>query len=120
MSVLPLLTAVSVALSISMVAPEAGDAHAFVDYAIAAEAAADTDTVRLKVEGMTCGGCAVSARLVLQRLDGVSKAHVDYDSKIALVVFDAKRVAPERMIQALKEKLKYAATVVPQDTTDSE
>ena len=71
------------------------------------------DTVRLKVEGMTCGGCAVSARIVLQRLDGVEKAEVDYDTKIALVVFDSKVVSPERMIHALHSKLKYTATVLP-------
>lgn len=44
-----------------------------------------TDTVRLKVEGMTCGGCAISARMVLERLDGVVKAQVDYDHKLATV-----------------------------------
>lgn len=71
------------------------------------------DTVRLKVEGMTCGGCAVSARIVLQRLDGVVKAEVDYDTKIALVVFNSKVVSPERMIHALNDKLKYTATVLP-------
>lgn len=74
--------------------------------------AAPPDTVRLKIDGMTCGGCAVSARIVLQRLGGVAKAAVDYDTKIAVVVFDPKVVMPERMIRQLKEKLKYTAVVV--------
>lgn len=73
------------------------------------------DTVRLKVEGMTCGGCAISARIVIQRLDGVVKADVNYDTKVAVVIFDSTIVSPERMIQSLKEKLKYTATVLPRE-----
>lgn len=73
------------------------------------------DTVRLKIEGMTCGGCAVSARIVLQRLNGVVKADVDYDTKVAVVIFYPKIVSSEQMIQALKEKLKYTATVLARE-----
>ena len=75
-------------------------------------ALAPSDTVRLKIDGMTCGGCAVSARVVLQRLEGVAKATVDYGNKTAVVVFDPDVISPARMIQALKEKLKYTAVVV--------
>lgn len=71
-----------------------------------------TDTVRLKVEGMTCGGCAISARMVLQRLDGVTKAEVDYDTKVAIVHYDSAKVSPQQMIEALKTKLKYTAAVI--------
>jgi copper chaperone CopZ len=74
-----------------------------------------TDTVRLKVEGMTCGGCAISARLVLQRLDGVKKAEVDYDTKVAVVHYDAAKVSPQQMIEALKTKLKYTATFIKKE-----
>lgn len=74
-----------------------------------------TDTVRLKVGGMTCGGCAISARMVLERLDGVVKAQVDYDHKLATVQYDAAKVTPEQMIVALKKKLKYTATIVKEE-----
>ena len=70
------------------------------------------DTVKLKIEGMTCGGCAVSARLVLKKLAGVEEAKVDYDTKSALVTYDPAKVTPEKMIEALKTRLKYTATVV--------
>lgn len=70
------------------------------------------DTVRLKIEGMTCGGCAISARMVLERMEGVEKAEVDYDRKLAIVHYDAKKVSPQKMIDALKSKLKYTAIVI--------
>ena len=73
---------------------------------------ADSVAVRLRIDGMTCGGCAVSARLVLERLEGVHKASVDYESKTAVVTYDPSKTAPEKMIVALKQKLKYTATIV--------
>jgi len=100
---------------LSMPAVIAAETNPVADSAHISAPALAADTVRLKVEGMTCGGCAVSARIVLQRLDGVLKADVDYDTRIAVVVFDAKRVSPQRMIQALREKLKYTASVVPRE-----
>jgi len=80
-------------------------------------AAADENrTVRLRIEGMTCGGCAISVRVVLERLDGVEKADVRYDEKLAIVIYDAEKVTPERMIKTLEEKLRYKATVIERST----
>lgn len=73
---------------------------------------ADTLRVALHVEGMTCGGCAISTRAVLSRLEGVRRAEVDYERKRALVTYDPARVTPPRMIAALKDKLGYTARVV--------
>lgn len=92
--------------------PAASAAVAIPDAAAVAAVAADTATVRLHIEGMTCGGCAISARVVLARLDGVEHAQVDYDTKLAVVRYDPAEVTPDQMIVALKEKLKYTATVV--------
>lgn len=94
--------------------PSANAATLGAGVAVTAEQSA-TDTVRLKVEGMTCGGCAISARMVLERLEGVVKAQVDYDHKLATVQYDAAKVTPEQMIEALKKKLKYTATVVKEE-----
>lgn len=80
-------------------------------------AAADENrTVRLRIEGMTCGGCAISVRVVLERLAGVEKADVRYDEKLAIVIYDAEKVTPERMIKTLEEKLRYKATVIERST----
>lgn len=74
--------------------------------------AAETQRVALHVDGMTCGGCAISARAVLSRLEGVRRAEVNYQQKRALVTYDPSKITPPRMIAALKDKLGYTARVV--------
>lgn len=69
------------------------------------------DTVTLRIEGMDCGGCTIATRKVLERLDGVSTAHVSYEEKRAVVTYDPRRVTIQQMIAAVAT-LKYTATVV--------
>lgn len=69
------------------------------------------DTVTLRVEGMSCGGCTLATRKVLERLDGVTKAEVSYEQKTAVVIYDPAKVTTAQMIQAVAT-LKYTATVV--------
>ncbi len=69
------------------------------------------DTVTLHIEGMTCGGCTLATRKVLERLDGVAKAEVSYEKKRAVVTYDPARVTVAQMIAAVAT-LKYTATVV--------
>ncbi len=71
---------------------------------------AASDSVTLRIEGMTCGGCTLATRKVLERLDGVSKADVSYEEKRAVVTYDAKKVTVAQMIAAVAA-LKYTATV---------
>ena len=70
------------------------------------------DTVTLRVEGMTCGGCTLATRKVLERLDGVTTAEVNYEKKQAVVIFDPAKVTIAQMIAAVAT-LKYTAIVVP-------
>lgn len=72
----------------------------------------DTTTVRLRIEGMTCGGCALSARALLRRMEGVETADVSYDEGIAVVTYDPAAVTPQKMIDALRETFQYTTTVV--------
>jgi copper chaperone CopZ len=58
--------------------------------------------VTLQVEGMTCGGCTLATRKVLNRLDGVEKAVVTYEPPRAVVTFDPRRVTVSQMIAAIK------------------
>lgn len=84
----------------------------------AAEAAAteaqqaESKNVTLRIDGMTCGGCAISARTVLRRLDGVQKAEVSYKNKLAIVTYDERKITPDRMIEALQDKLGYTAKLI--------
>lgn len=73
---------------------------------------ADTSIVALRVEGMTCGGCAIATRRVLERLDGVTKVEVSYEHQRAVVTYEPERVAVESMIAAVR-KLGYTVTVLP-------
>lgn len=77
---------------------------------------AEAKVVTLHVEGMTCGGCAISTRIVLERLPGVEKATVSYEKSRAVVTFDPARVSVAQMIAAVKT-LGYTATVVPETQT---
>jgi len=46
-------------------------------------------TVEFTVEKMTCATCPISVRKAMERVDGVKKVEVDYESKTAVVTFDA-------------------------------
>jgi copper chaperone CopZ len=62
-----------------------------------------SEAITLHVEGMTCASCALTVRLVLERLDGVKKAVVKVDEKRAEVTYDPAKVRPEQMIAAINE-----------------
>lgn len=66
--------------------------------------------VALHVDGMTCASCSTAVRLALKRLDGVVDATVSFDEKRAVVTYDPKRVAPEKMVAAIAD-LGYTAKV---------
>lgn len=52
-------------------------------------AAANLDSTRLHIEGMTCAvGCAKTIETKLNETPGVQKAAVDFDKKEAIVSFD--------------------------------
>ena len=72
---------------------------------------ADTAAVRFGIAGMTCGTCATTARLALQRLAGVHSAVVSYDSASAVVRYDPHRVNPAQIAQHLERMTGYRATV---------
>lgn len=74
-------------------------------------ARADIGTVMLRVEGMTCGGCTLATRKVLERLDGVKKADVSYEKSLAVLTYHPAKVGVPQMIAAVKT-LGYKATAV--------
>ncbi|SDI16699.1 Heavy-metal-associated domain-containing protein [Flavobacterium omnivorum] len=61
-------------------------------------AAANLQTASFSVEGMTCAvGCAKTIQEDLTGLEGVQKATVDFDTKIATVTFDKTVQTPEKL-----------------------
>jgi copper chaperone len=65
------------------------------------------ETVTLKVEGMTCGGCVASVTRVLKAAPGVADAVVKLDAKSATVTFDPVRTS----VSALKSAIEDAGYV---------
>lgn len=108
-----LLTAVAAgATGLCKLCPSVGVAEAAAAPIAIASPAAVLDTVTLHVEGMTCGGCTLATRKVLERLDGVTSADVSYEKKQAVVIYDPAKVTVAQMIAAVAT-LKYTATAVP-------
>ncbi len=51
-------------------------------------ASAEQQTVKLKVDGMTCQSCPYQVKSALKRVDGVITASASLDTKEAEVTFD--------------------------------
>ena len=56
-----------------------------------------------KIDGMHCGSCAIGIQMILDGIDGVESASVDYDSKSGDVEFDPDKVSKETMITSIEE-----------------
>lgn len=65
--------------------------------------AANLQTANFKVEGMSCAiGCAKTIQEDLTELEGVQKATVDFDSKLATVTFDKTIQSPEKLTKVVE------------------
>ncbi len=72
----------------------------------------DTARVELAISGMTCGSCATTARIALERVSGVYDAEVSYDSASAVVLYDPEETSPEEFIAYMRKMTGYEARVV--------
>lgn len=66
------------------------------------------ETVRLRIEGMTCTGCVNSVARVLAALPGVAQADVSLTKARAKVTYDPALTGVEAMRQAI-ERAGYKA-----------
>lgn len=56
----------------------------------------------LTVEGMTCAiGCAKTIEEDLSKMEGVQKAVVDFDTKIATIDYDAAVLTPDNLVKTV-------------------
>jgi Cu+-exporting ATPase len=62
---------------------------------------ATSERLELPITGMTCASCANRIERRLNKLDGV-EATVNYATEKAAVSFDAERVAPEALVEAVR------------------
>lgn len=78
---------------------------------VVASAEATQATAQFSVENMTCATCPISVKNAMKRVDGVKSVEVDFDTKIATVVYDpAKTTAAE--IAAASTGVGYPATEI--------
>ena len=61
------------------------------------------ESVELKVEGMTCGGCVKSIQNALQSHEGVGSASANLDAKLVTVEFDPSVIQRDGIVQAIED-----------------
>lgn len=60
----------------------------------------DQQTVTLDMQNMTCPMCQFTIKKALQNVAGVQQVTVDFESKTAIINFDAKKTNSETLIKA--------------------
>lgn len=70
--------------------------------------AAEQQTLVLDIKGMHCTGCASGIKAMLRRVDGVAKADVSFEDRVATVAYDPAKTNAGKIIEAI-EKLGYKA-----------
>jgi copper chaperone len=61
------------------------------------------ETVTLKVNGMTCGGCVASVTRVLRSVSGVREVKVELERATAQVTYDPGRTGLPALKHAIEE-----------------
>ncbi len=61
------------------------------------------ETIILKVNGMSCGGCVASVTRVLRAVPGVETVAVALQPGTATVSFDPKRTGPPALKRAVED-----------------
>lgn len=63
---------------------------------------AATRTVTLRVEGMTCGGCATSVEKALKATDGVMDVRVSFERGRAVIKYNDQKVTVEKLREVIQ------------------
>ncbi len=58
-------------------------------------------TLKVRIPSMDCEACAASIQTKLQRQTGIQSAQVRFDTKEAVVQYDATKLSPEKIIAAI-------------------
>lgn len=59
-------------------------------------------TMKLKIEGMTCQGCVRSVQQALQHLPGVDKVMIDLAQGTATIDYQEGKLDPQSCIQTIE------------------
>jgi copper chaperone CopZ len=61
-----------------------------------------TATATFEVEGMTCGGCEVAVRRVVNNLEGIEGVEASHKEGTAVVTYQPETVTTEQIAEAIK------------------
>jgi mercuric ion binding protein len=60
-------------------------------------------TIKLDIEGMTCGACSASIKTALKQIDGVGKIDITFEQKGGTVQYDPAKVNEQTIVDAINE-----------------
>ena len=66
-------------------------------------AGANLAALKVKIPSMDCAACALNIQSVLKKQTGVQQAQVSFDTKEAVVRYDATKLSPEKIIAAIDQ-----------------
>ncbi len=59
--------------------------------------------LKLKIEGMHCTGCSLRLERVLNNLEGVKSATVNFEEKQATIIFDINTINEKKIKKAIED-----------------
>ncbi len=68
-----------------------GNTYAHDEVATSKTSPVTEQTAKYSIENMTCKMCDITIRKSMEKVDGVIKATVDYDTKTAVVIFNPEK-----------------------------
>lgn len=78
----------------------------------------DTETLQVKVTGMTCAGCASQLHKALAKREGILENEMKYPGNVAVIKYDPAKVSQAEIV-SLIQKAGYKAEIVADDTKAS-
>jgi len=67
---------------------------------LSTNALATNQVVKLSIENMTCKMCDITVRKAIEKVDGVTEATVDYETKTAQVTFNPEKTTAMKIEEA--------------------
>ncbi|MDG6095220.1 heavy-metal-associated domain-containing protein [Acetobacter sp. AN02] len=61
-----------------------------------------SDSLTLRIGGMTCGGCSSSLQKALSAADGVTSASVSHEDGTAVITYDPEKISPDALRQVVE------------------
>jgi copper chaperone CopZ len=71
--------------------------------------------LKVKIPSMDCAACALNIQSVLKKQAGVQQAQVSFDTKEAVVRYDATKLSPEKIIAAIDQTGFKAEPTTPKE-----